>query len=98
MASKKIAHVFSFTTFFKSSILLYLIYFTFGKIVEKGVCLSGCPVNAKAPVVLPWKPFKVEIISILSPLVSFPHFTASFKAPSFASVPEFAKKTLFAKV
>ena len=43
--------------------------------------------------VRPWKAFSAQMIACAPPRWIFPHFRASFTAVSFASAPEFTKKT-----
>lgn len=56
----------------------------------------GLGVTLRAPIVLPWKARSKQTISIFSGSldVSFACFLTNFSAPSLASAPELAKKTL----
>ena len=51
------------------------------------------PVAATVAIVRPWKPLCVAMISCAPSLWMRPHLRASLSAPSFASAPEFEKKT-----
>lgn len=97
MGSMMIPHVLSLMSSLSPSSTLTFPTLTPGSKGAKGSWYLGLGVTDKAPRVRPWKAFSKQTISDLAGLsvnFSFANFRTNLSAPSLASVPELAKKTL----